>query len=73
MKPSRKEFIEGLKQTGKIARDNIMTNASEEERLRFLFEELLRSSAIIKKKNLENEISNHIVSEGRGSEQELPT
>lgn len=74
VKPSREQFIERLKQVGKLTREKVSLNADEDVRLRFFYENFMRSSGdIIIETNLQNEISNHIVSEGRGSEQELPT
>lgn len=74
VKPSREQFIERLKQVGKLTREKVSLNADEDVRLRFFYENFMRSSGdIIIETNLQNEISNNIVSEGRGSEQELPT
>lgn len=74
VKPSREQFIERLKQVGKLTKEKVSLNADEDVRLRFFYENFMRSSGdIIIETNLQNEISNHIVSEGRGSEQELPT
>lgn len=74
VKPSREQFIEKLKQVGKLTKEKVSLNADEDVRLRFFYENFMRSSGdIIIETNLQNEISNHIVSEGRGSEQELPT
>lgn len=74
VKLSREQFKEKLKQVGKLTRDKVSLNADEEVRLRFFYENFMWSSNdIIKEDTLQNEISNHIVPEGRGSEQELPT
>lgn len=55
MKEGRDNFIQKLKQAGKVARNNILQNADEETRLRFLLEEFIKSSDIIKENNLKNE------------------
>lgn len=80
VKISREDFVAKLKLAGQLARERIALNANEEHRLRFFYEKLVWSrnttdelSSIIKEETLQNEIHNNLVSEGRGSEQELPT
>lgn len=55
VKEGRDNFIQKLKQAGKVARNNILQNADEETRLRFLLEEFIKSGDIIKENNLKNE------------------